>query len=197
MFRSTSFYACLHAYVQIYIFMCSLSCLCLDLCFFRPCILPMFGSTCLVAMPIAIVTLLSLISLFLEFWSILVGCKSRSRGLSLHPHTQTYIKGFGSFPYMHVYACLLLYFMSMFSSFVLGFAMLSTLRELDLVWLHPNPVWLFLGVTPCEMHLHDANLLYAYAFSTSFDDMLALLACAPVGFHCFYAFSHACLHVHA
>ena len=84
----------------------------------------------------------------------------------------------------------------MFSSLILGFAMLSTLCELDLVWLHPTSVWLFLGVTPCEMHLYDASLLYAYPFSASFEDMLALLACAPVGFHCFYAFSHTCLHVH-
>ena len=98
---------------------------------------------------------------------------------------------------MHVYACLLLCFMSMFASLVLGFAMLSALRGLNLVWLHPTPVWLCLGVTTCEMHLFDAGLLYAYRFSTPCDNMLALLACAFVGFLCFYASLHACLHVHA
>ena len=73
--------------------------------------------------------------------------------------------------------------------------MLSTLCELDLVWLHPTSVWLFLGVTPCEMHLYDASLLYAYPFSAPCDDMLALLTCAPIGFLCLYASLHACLHV--
>ena len=85
--------------------------------------------------------------------------------------------------------------MSVFVSLVLGFAMLSALCVLDLVWLHPTPVWLCLGVTTCEMHLRDASLLYAYPFSAPCDDMLALLACAPIGFLCLYASLHACLHV--
>ena len=87
--------------------------------------------------------------------------------------------------------------MFMFASLVLGFAMPSTLHGLDLVWLHPAPVWLCLGVTTCEMHLCDASLLYAYPFSTLCDDMLALLACAPISFLCFYASLHACLHIYA
>ena len=136
MLRSMLLCALCHAYAWIYVFL-------------GPRILPMFGSTCLVAMPCAIVALLSLIYLFLKFWALLVGCRSRSRGLGLHPHTLAYIKRFGSFPYMHVYACLLLCFMSMFASLVLGFAMLSALHGLDLVWLHPTPVWLCLGVTTC------------------------------------------------
>ena len=85
--------------------------------------------------------------------------------------------------------------MSVFASLVLGFAMLSALCVLDLVWLHPTPVWLCLGVTTCEMHLRDASLLYAYPFFAPCDDMLALLACAPNGFLCLYASFHACLHV--
>ena len=104
-----------HAYAWIYFFL-------------GPVSFPMFGSTCLVAMPCAIVALLSLIYLFLKFWALLVGCRSRSCGLGLYPHTQVYIKGFGSFPYMYVYACLLLCFMSMFASLVLGFAMLRALH---------------------------------------------------------------------
>ena len=87
--------------------------------------------------------------------------------------------------------------MSMFASLVLGFAMLSALRGHDLVWLHPTPVWLCLGVATCEMHLCDASLLYAYPFVAPCDDMLPLLACAPIGSLCFYASLHACLHVHA
>ena len=97
---------------------------------------------------------------------------------------------------MHVYACLLLCYMSMFASPVLGFAMLSVLRGLDLVWLQPTHMWLWLGVTICEMHLRDVDLLYAYLFLTPCDDMLALLACNPIGFLCFYASLHGCLHVH-
>ena len=45
--RSMLLCALFHAYA----FMCSLSCLYLDLCLFRPYIIPMFGSTCLVDMP--------------------------------------------------------------------------------------------------------------------------------------------------
>ena len=77
---------------------------------------------------------------------------------------------------MHAYAYLLLCFVSMFASLVLGFAMLSALRGLDLTWLHPMLMWLCLGVTTCEMHLHDAGFLYAYPFSAPCDDVLALLA---------------------
>ena len=87
--------------------------------------------------------------------------------------------------------------MSMFASLVLGFAMLSALRGLDLVWLHPTPMWLCFSVTTCEMHLCDAGLLYAYPFFAPCDNMLALLACAPVGFLCFNASLHTCLNVHA
>jgi len=60
-------------------------------------------------------------SLFLLFWPLLVGCRSRSRGLDLHPYASAYIKGFGSFPYIHVYVCLLLCLMSMLASLDLGF----------------------------------------------------------------------------
>ena len=84
----------------------------------------------------------------------------------------------------------------MFASLVLGFAMLSTLHGLDLVWFHPTHVWLCLGVTTCEMHLHDVNLLYACPFPAPCSDMLALLSCNPIGFLCFYSSLHGYLHVH-
>ena len=85
----------------------------------------------------------------------------------------------------------------MFDSLVLGFVMLNALCGLDFVWIHPTPVWLCLGVTICEIHFCDAGLLYAYPFSAPYNDILALLTYALVGFLCFYASLHACLHVHA
>ena len=49
--------------------------------------------------------------------------------------------------YLHVYACLLLYFMFVLASLVLGFAMLDALCGLDLVWLHPTPMRPYSDVT--------------------------------------------------
>ena len=78
-----------------------------------------------------------LISLFLVFWPSLVGCRSRSYGLGLHPYTLAHIKRFGSFPLcIFMFTCLLLCFMSMLASLDLGFAMLYASRRLFLVWLH-------------------------------------------------------------
>ena len=42
--------------------------------------------------------------------------------------------------YLHVYACLLLCFMLVLASLVLGFAMFGALRGLDLEWFHPMPM---------------------------------------------------------
>ena len=44
-------------------------------------------------------------------------------------------------------ACLLLCFMPVSTSLVLGFAMLEALHKLDLVWLHPTPMRPCLDVT--------------------------------------------------
>ena len=60
------------------------------------------------------------------------------------------------------------------------------------------PLVTYLGVTTCEIHLCGVGLLDAFPFSTSCDVMLALLAlCHPFGSLCFFAYLHACLHVHA
>ena len=47
-------------------------------------------------------------------------------------------------PYLYVYACLLLCFMLVLASLVLGFAMLDALSEFVVVWLHLTPVRPFL-----------------------------------------------------
>ena len=47
-------------------------------------------------------------------------------------------------------------------------------------------------------HPHDVGFLYAYPFFALCDVLLALLALYhSFGFLCFFAFLHACLHVHA
>ena len=73
---------------------------------------------------------------------------------------KAHIKGFGS-SYLHVYACLLLCFMLVLASLVLGIAMLDALHRLDLVWSHLTPMSPCLDVTIWEASL-DAGLLHAY-----------------------------------
>ena len=79
--RSMYLGAFCHVHAQIYIFICSLPCLCLDLhigCYVL-CLLQPF---------------ISCYAFFLCFGPQ-VGCRSRSCGLGLHPYTQAYIKEFG------------------------------------------------------------------------------------------------------
>ena len=61
---------------------------------------------------------------------------------------------------MFMLACLLLCFMLVLASLVLGIAMLDALHRLDLVWLHPMPMRPCLGVTTWDAS--DAGLLHTY-----------------------------------
>ena len=79
-----------------------------------------------------IVALLSLYLSFLRF-GLLVWTRSRSYGLCHCPYTLAHIKWFGS-PILHVYVCLLLYFMLVLASLVLGFAMLDAFSGHVVVW---------------------------------------------------------------
>ena len=116
---STCFQDPCHAYAQIYMPMLRSLCLC---ALYHVCVL---RSICWLLCHMLLQPSYSLMSLFLMFWPSLVGCQFGSSGLGLHPYTQAYIKEFGSFPLcMSMFACLLLYFMSMFASLDLGFAML-------------------------------------------------------------------------
>ena len=137
-------------------------------------------------MPCAIVALLSLCLSFLCF-GLLVWTRSRPYGLCHRPYTLAYIKGFGS-SYLHVYACLLLCFMLVLASHVLGFATLDTLSGFMVVWLHLTPMRPCLDVTtwdasPC------CRLLRAYFSSFPLRAMLCLpcLFVPPVGFLCIFA----------
>ena len=79
----------------------------------------------------------------------MVKTRSRPYDLCHHPYTKVHIKGFGSY-YLHVYACLLLCFMLVLASLILGFSMLDALRKLDLVLLHTMPIRPCLDVTIWE-----------------------------------------------
>ena len=56
-------------------------------------------------------------------------------------------------PYLHVYTCLLLCFMLVLASIVLGFTMLDALSRFVVVWLHLMATKLCLGVTPWDASL--------------------------------------------
>ena len=71
---------------------------------------------------------------------------SRPYGLCHRLHTKAHIEGFGS-PYLHVYVCLLLYFMLVLASLVLGLSALDALNGFMVVWLHPTSIRHFLDVT--------------------------------------------------
>ena len=90
------------------------------------------------AMPCAIVALLSLYLSFFYF-GLVVRTRSRPCGLCHRPYTKAHIKGFGS-SYLNVYVCLLLCFMLVLASLVLGFATLNALSGRVVVWLHLMPI---------------------------------------------------------
>ena len=100
-------------------------------------------------------------------------------------YTKANIKGFGS-SYLHVYACLLLCFILVLASLVLGFAMLDALRELDLVWLHSTPM------RPCWMWPFGKHLWMPSCFIHTFPFPLRMMLCLPclfappVGFLCIF-----------
>ena len=91
-------YICLcdpcHVYAQTYILMWSVPCLCVQ-------------TYMLDAMLCASIAFSSLDMSLSCILALQVGCRSRSCGLSQHPYTQAYIKGFGLF---HLCMCLLAWF---------------------------------------------------------------------------------------
>ena len=124
----------------------------------------------------------------------MVQTRSRPFGLCHHPCTKAHTKGFG-LCYLHVYACLLLCFMLVLVSLVLGFAMLDALRGLDLVWLHPTAMRPCLDVTIWEAS-PDVGLLHAYPSLFRSVRCYAYHACL-CHLLAFYTSLHACSHVHA
>jgi len=104
---------------------------------------------------------------------------------------------------MHVYACLLLCFISMFACLDLGFAVLCALRGLVLVdlwghllvWLHPSLLWI-VWMWPLVRYTFMVLVCLMHILSP-----LCALLCLPCLLYAtrlaFIASLHACLHVHA
>ena len=108
---------------------------------------------------------------------------------------------------MHVYAYLLLYFISMFTCLDLGFAMLCALRGLVLVslwgrllvWLHLPFLWI-VWVLPLMRYTSVVSVCLMHTISPLHVMLLCLscLLCATrLAFLCFFTSLHTCLHVHA
>ena len=90
----------------------------------------------------------------------MVRTQSRPYGICHCLNTKAHIKGFGS-PYLHVYACLLLCFILVLVSLVLGLATLDALSRFVVVLLHPMPMRPCIDITIWDVSL-DARLLRAY-----------------------------------
>ena len=151
-------FTCLYAWIQVLPCLCARLVhvdvyvsmpTCLDLCFHMlytifhvlvrsmPCLCTQ--TQAMFVMPCAIVALLFLLSHFFMFWpngqDPIQTLWSLSSPIHQSPHQKS-----SDHSYLHVYACLLLCFMLVLAFLVLGFAMLGTLRRLDLLWLHPTPM---------------------------------------------------------
>ena len=97
-------------------------------------------------------------------------------------------------PYFHVYVCLLLWFMLMLASLVLGFATLDAFRWFVVVWLHPTPTRPHLGVTTWDASPDVGSLCACPSLSRSMRwYAYHTCLCHPLAF---FASLHACLHVH-
>ena len=175
MLRSTCFQASNHVYAQIYMPMCPLPCFCLDLhvsaqiyvhmlrsiYLYAPCHACVLRSM-LVAMPCYTLALLSLDISLSCFLALSIGSRSRYCGLGLHPYTQAYIKGFGSF-HWHVFVCLLssmLYLHVSLSRPRLCHALCPSWACACMVISVPPRVCL--DVTTCEIHLCGVVVLYIH-----------------------------------
>ena len=140
------FWSCL---AQNYTFTCMFLCLYVQIhvfiCLHASCHVYVYRSRLCLSCHVLLQPFCSFYRIFLCF-GLLVWTRSRPYVLCHHSYTKAHIKGFGS-SCLHVYACLLLCFMLVLASLVLGFAMLDALCGLDLVQLHPTPMRPCLGVT--------------------------------------------------
>ena len=134
------------------------------------------------------------LSFFLVFWPIgsdpIWTLWYFSSSIHLSPYQRVWIV-----PISHVYACLLLCFMLVLASLVLGFAIFNALSRFVVVWLHPTPMRPCLGVTIWDAS-PDAESICAYPSLFLLHAKLSLpcLIVPPIGL---YASLHPCLHAHA
>ena len=96
--------------------------------------------------------------------------------------------------YLHVYACLLLCFMLVLVTLVLGFARLDTLSGFVVMWLYPMSMWPYLDVTIRDA-LPRCRLLHAYLFPFPLHALICLpcLFVPHVGFWCIFTHLLTCL----
>ena len=143
--RSTCLYALCNAYAQIYMLMCSLPFSCVQI--YMLIVMPHFFSL------LSLDTSLSCIS------ALQVGCSSRFCGLGLHPYTQAYIKGFGSFSlciymlssYYFLYPCLTIQ-IQVFPCLMPSVGLcLLVFRATCLCVITSIPIVVCLDVTACEV----------------------------------------------
>ena len=201
MLRSTCLCVLCHVYYQIYMFMFRSTSLCLDICVYVLHAMLACLDLCWLLCYVLIYPFCPLMSLFLVFWPLLVGCRSRPCGLGLHLHTQAYIKGFRSFSLcISMFPCSLLCFISMLASLDLGFAMLCALRGLMLVSPQGHllcvvasiPPRACFDVTTCEIHLHGVGVLETHLFPLRVT--LKCLPCLLCAVH--LAFFASCIFAH-
>ena len=183
--RSVYLHAQINAFYMLYAISHMLAC-------FMPCLCAQAQT--FFVMPCAIIALLFHLSYFLVFWPNGSDPIQTLWSLSSSMYHGPYQKGLDH-SYLHVYACLLLCFMLVLASLVLGFTMFGAFRELNLVWLHPMPMRLCSDVTIWEAS-PNAGLLRAQPSLFHSTRCYAYHACLchPLAF---YASLHACLHVHA
>ena len=125
-------------------------------------------------MPYVIVALLSLYLSFLCF-SLMARTQSTPYGLCHRPGTSAHIKGFGS-PYLDVYAFLLLCFMLVLASLVLGFAILNTVYGCVVI-SNAHEALFGCNHLGCITMMSIASCI-PFPFSAPCDDMLTMLVCA-------------------
>ena len=98
-------------------------------------------------------------------------------------------------PYLHVYVCLLLCFMLVLASLVLGFATFDALSGYVVVWLHPTLRRPCLDVTTWEASSNVGLLrVHPSLFRSACWYACHACLCHPLAF---YASLHTCLRVHA
>ena len=194
MFLFRFIYLCIicHVYAQIYMLVPRSMSLCLGLCVYVLCAMLVCSNLCWLLCHVLLQPFLSLDIPLSCVLSLPIGCRSRSYGPSLHPYTQAYIKGFGSFPLcMSMFVCLLLCFISILASLDLGFALLCALHGLVLMWSHLSPLELVL-LLPFVRYIFVVLVCLIYTFL--FRAMLIYLPCLLCAtLLAFFASLHLCM----
>ena len=160
MLRSTCLCVICHVFAQIYMLVLRPMSLCLDICVYVLHAMLMSLDLCWLLCHVLLQPFLSLDISLSCILVLSIGCsRSRSYGLGLHPYTQAYIKGFGSFS-LHIYVCLLasmLYLHVSLSRSRLCHALCPPWAWACVVTSVPPRVCL--DVTTCQIHLRGLGVL--------------------------------------